>query len=62
MLYNRNSFDSFTVIEWHDFHDRIISAIYREIETCSDEYILNVNENEYITYLTDKYFFCPLGN
>ena len=60
MLYNRNSFDSFTVVEWNDFHDRIISAIDREIDTCSDEYILNVNEDEYIAYLTDKYSFEPL--
>ena len=60
MFYNCNSFDSFSVIEWHDFHGKIINAIDCEIDNCSDEYILNVNENEYITYLTDKYSFVPL--
>ena len=54
MIYNRNSCDSLTVIEGHDFHDIIISAINREIDNCSDEYIFNVNEDEYIKYLTDQ--------
>ena len=54
MFYNCNSFDSFSVIEWHDFHGKIINAIDCEIDNSSDEYILNVNEDEYITYLTDK--------
>ena len=60
MLYNRSSFDSFSIIEWHDFHDKIINEIDCEIEKCSDEYILNVNEDEYITYLIEKYSFEPL--
>lgn len=59
MFYNCNSFDSFSVIEWHDFHGKIINAIDCEIDNSSDEYILNVNEDEYITYLTDKYSFAP---
>lgn len=54
------SFNSFSEIDWHAFQDKTIQAIDNEIENNSDDYILNVNEDEYISYLVDKYTYEPL--
>ncbi len=61
MSYNYNSFHSFSVIDWHAFQDKTIQAIDNEIENNSDDYILNVNEDEYISYLVDKFTYEPLS-
>lgn len=61
MSYNYNSFRSFSVIDWHAFQDKTIQAIDNEIENNSDDYILNVNEDEYILYLVDKFTYEPLS-
>lgn len=61
MSYNYNSFRSFSIIDWHAFQDKTIQAIDNEIENNSDDYILNVNEDEYISYLVDKFTYEPLS-
>ena len=61
MSYNYNSFRSFSVIDWHAFQDKMIQAIDNEIENNTDDYILNVNEGEYISYLVDKFTQEPLS-
>lgn len=57
----RNNFNSFAEINWLDFQDKINNEIDNEIKACSDDYILNVNEDEFISYLVDKYSYEPLS-
>ena len=58
-----NSFSkirSFSEIGWDDFQNNILKAIDKEINNCNDDYILNVCEEKYITYLVEKFTFEPL--
>ena len=57
---NSTSFNSFFSCDWDDFYNNIISGIETEIGKCDDDYILNVNEDEYISYLIEKYALEPL--
>ncbi|MFN3782301.1 MAG: hypothetical protein ACK4R6_00160 [Spirosomataceae bacterium] len=43
------------IINWYEYSENLSHKIKREIEGNSKEYILNVNEEEYIRYLTEKY-------
>ena len=60
MIYSSNPFSSFSDIDWHDFYNNTIQAIDDEIKHCTDDYILNVNENDYISYLNEKFTYEPL--
>lgn len=60
MAYSYNSFHSFTGTDWNSFQNKIILAIGNEISSCTDDYILNVNEEEYIVYLANKFRIEPL--
>lgn len=60
MAYGYNKFDSFNGTDWDSFQNNIIHAIDKEIYNCSDDYILNVNEEEYLSYLTNKFKLEPL--
>lgn len=60
MIYSNNPFSSFSDIEWHVFYNKTIQAIDDEIERCPDDYILNVNENDYVSYLNEKFTYEPL--
>ncbi len=58
-----NSFSkirSFSEIGWDDFQNNILKAIDKEINNCNDDYILNICEEKYITYLVEKFTFEPL--
>lgn len=54
------SFNSFFSCDWDDFYNNITRGIETEIGKCDDDYILNVNEDEYISYLIEKYALEPL--
>ena len=54
-MHRGSFFKSFSAVAWDDFRDNIVHNISDEIEKCDDDYILNVNEEEYIAYLVDKY-------
>lgn len=58
-MYN-TSFRSFSKMDWYNFQENIKNTIAHEISDCDDNYLLNVCENEYISYLADKYSFEPL--
>lgn len=60
MTYGYNKFDSFMGTDWDNFRNSILQAIDNEINNCSDDYILNVNEEEYLAYLTNKFELEPL--
>lgn len=60
MMHRNSFFKSFCSVAWSDFRDNIVRDIADEIEKCKDDYILNVNEDEYIAYLVDKYTIEPL--
>jgi len=60
MPYNYNSFDSFNSITWENFQNNLYQAIDNEIENRGDDYILNIPENDYITYLIKRYTIKPL--
>jgi hypothetical protein len=54
------SCDSFSQIEWSDYVTNLQQSLRREIYDLSKEYILGVDENEYKSYLIDKYTVEPL--
>ena len=60
MTYSSNPFSSFSDIDWLDFYNKTVQAIDDEIKHCTDDYILNVNENDYISYLIEKFTYEPL--
>lgn len=60
MKYKGSFFKSFSSVSWDNFRNNIVRNIAEEIEKCKDDYILNVNEDEYIAYLVDKYTIEPL--
>jgi hypothetical protein len=61
MSYEYHSFRSFSETDFDAFKREIFSTIEKEINSNSDDYILNVNEDEYITYLAEKYRIDPLN-
>ncbi len=52
--------DSFTKISWLDFPKIYYQNIREEINTKGKDYILKVDENEFIDYLIEKYRIEPL--
>ncbi|HKJ81891.1 MAG TPA: hypothetical protein VJ954_07700 [Ignavibacteriaceae bacterium] len=62
MNHYRNSFtvESFYSVDSHSFQAQLTEHIKKEIASKSKEYILQVDENEYIKYLVDKYTIEPL--
>jgi hypothetical protein len=52
---------SFTEISWHNFPQKRISKIKEEILSKGKNYILQIDENEFIEYLVDKYRLEPLN-
>lgn len=55
-----NWFRSFSCQDNSDYRDRVCAAIKSIIDKLSDEYILNVNEQEYFDYLYSEYSLEPL--
>lgn len=60
MYFYRSGVKSFSEISWFDYQPEFHKRIKDEIERNGKEYILGVNEDEYITYLVDKYKLEPL--
>ncbi len=52
---------SFSEIDWHVFVSDLDESLKREIDGESDDYILNVNEDDYINHLLEKYTLHPLS-
>lgn len=52
--------DSFTKISWLDFPKIYYQNIREEINTKGKDYILKVDENEFVDYLIEKYRIDPL--
>ncbi len=52
---------SFSEVNWSDFESDLYSSLKREIESENDNYILNINEDEYIGHLVEKYTLQPLS-
>ena len=51
---------SFSKISWLDFPRIYTQSIIEEINSKGKDYILKVDENEYINYLIEKYRLEPL--
>jgi hypothetical protein len=51
---------SFYEKDEHKYREELVQKIKREIESANKEYILNVDEQEYISYLEEKYKLSPL--
>lgn len=51
---------SFSEISWFDYRETYYQTIKEEISSKEKEYILKVDENEYIKYLIEKYRIEPL--
>ncbi|MCJ7651744.1 MAG: hypothetical protein MUP85_24330 [Candidatus Lokiarchaeota archaeon] len=56
----KNSIKSFYEITWHEFQDRYRIRLKDEIFAQTKEYLLGVDENQYIEHLIDKYTLEPL--
>ncbi len=54
-MYRNTKNRSFSKISFSDYEDDKYNQIKEEISDHDDEYILNVNENEFISYLSSKY-------
>ena len=54
------SCNSFEQIEWSDYVTNLQQSVRQEIYDLSKDYILGVDENEYKSYLIDKYTLEPL--
>ncbi|MDK2069855.1 hypothetical protein PT510_04505 [Aliarcobacter butzleri] len=59
-MYCREEINSFMEKDNSAYRDLLISNIKREIESNSKDYILNVDEAEYLQYLEEKYKLFPL--
>lgn len=55
MYFNKQYFQLFGEKEFDTYEREQIVAIKDEIERESENYILNVNETEFINYITNKY-------
>lgn len=59
-MYNSNSVNSFNEIPYFDFKDQLKSLIKKEIYGKDKDYILNIDESEYLEYLRDYFYLHPL--
>lgn len=59
-MYCINEFRSFFEKDEHLYDQELVNKINNTIQSANKEYILNIDEEEYITYLEDKYKFVPL--
>lgn len=60
-MFGHRSINSFSELNWDSFQDNIFKEIDEELLKCSDDYILNVNVEDFISYLTEKYKLEPLN-
>jgi hypothetical protein len=60
-MFGHRSINSFSELNWDSFQDNIFKEIDEELLRCSDDYILNVNVEDFISYLTEKYKLEPLN-
>ena len=60
-MFGYNTIRSFSNIDWNRFQENVYQSIYQELSRNDDDYILNVYEEEYISYLTEKYSFIPIS-
>ena len=60
MAYGYNSFHSFSGTDWDSFQSNIFLAIDKELNNCTDDYLLNVSEDEYTIYLFNKFKLEPI--
>lgn len=60
MNWGNREFDSFIGQDFDQFKRNVLQSIAQEIRSNDDSYILNVNDEEYVSYLTEKYSISPL--
>lgn len=60
-MFGYNTIRSFSEIDWNRFQDSVYQSIDNEIQKNSDDYILNVCEEDYISYLVEKHSFVPIS-
>ncbi len=58
--YQRDGFTAFSEYHGSRMIERQRSSIAQDIKDQTDDYILNVNKEEYIQHLVDKYSFSPI--
>src|SRR5438874_6313489 len=56
----RFSCNSFAEIDWSNYQQHLQQAVRQEIHNLSKEYVLGVDENNYKSYLIEKYSVEPL--
>ena len=54
-MYCRNEVRSFSEKEESVYGQELVYKVNSTIQSANKEYILNIDEEEYITYLEDKY-------
>jgi hypothetical protein len=59
-MYYRNEVRSFSEKEEYTYSQELEQKVSSTIQSANKEYILNIDEEEYITYLEDKYKLVPL--
>lgn len=59
-MYCRNEVRSFSEKEESVYGQELVYKVNSTIQSANKEYILNIDEEEYITYLEDKYKLVPL--
>ena len=59
-MYYRNEFRSFSQKDEYVYREELIKKIKSTIDLAKKEYILNVDEEKYITYLEEEYTLLPL--
>jgi hypothetical protein len=61
-MYPHNSFsiNSFNEVDTHSFKSQLTEKIKKEIESQSKDYILRIDEQEYINYFIERYTIEPL--
>ena len=60
MFMRRNTFPAFSEYDGHSIIENQRSKIISEIHSQSNDYLLNVNKEEYIDYLVSKYSIPPV--
>lgn len=59
-MYSSRTIHSFNEIPYFNFKDQVKSLVKKEINEQSKDYILNVDETEYLEYLKDNFTLEPL--
>ena len=54
-MFGYNTIRSFSKVDWNHYQDEMYQSIDKELSRNDDDYILNVCEEQYISYLTEKY-------